>query len=227
MGDPKLVLGLKEFVIHYDGGWGKLKAGEIRGSDYNGGEKVVIEMDRHEFCLEYLKTDVEELDMFEEKRSILEPTGVLVIAGAEVYCKYYGLKNETVVAIASGAKMNFSTLKLVAKVADIGRQREAVLSTCMTEEPGSFKRFCELVGPQMNITEFKYRCDGTDKAIVFVRLHTISKLTTLVNRMEYSQLEIESYTSNGLVKEHLRYLVTFYTSFRSLTMYTLSLWLHN
>ncbi|KAF9589286.1 hypothetical protein IFM89_022356 [Coptis chinensis] len=61
MGDPKLVLGLKEFVIHYDGGWGKLKTGEIRGSDYNGGEKVEIEMDGHEFCLEYLKTDVEEL----------------------------------------------------------------------------------------------------------------------------------------------------------------------
>ncbi|KAF9624243.1 hypothetical protein IFM89_009042 [Coptis chinensis] len=61
MGDPKLVLGLKEFVIHYDGSWGKLKVGEIRGSDYNGGEKVEIEMDGHEFCLEYLKTDVEEL----------------------------------------------------------------------------------------------------------------------------------------------------------------------
>ncbi|KAF9591183.1 hypothetical protein IFM89_002838 [Coptis chinensis] len=61
MADPKLVLGLKEFVIHYDGGWGKLKAGEIRGSDYNGGEKMEIEMAGHEFCLEYLKTDVEEL----------------------------------------------------------------------------------------------------------------------------------------------------------------------
>ncbi|KAF9612982.1 hypothetical protein IFM89_004785 [Coptis chinensis] len=61
MGDPKLVLGLKEFVIHYDGGWGKLKASEIRGSDYNGGEKVEIEMDGHEFCLEYLKTNVEKL----------------------------------------------------------------------------------------------------------------------------------------------------------------------
>ncbi|KAF9591716.1 hypothetical protein IFM89_006062 [Coptis chinensis] len=101
-------------------------------------------------------------DMFEEKRSILEPAGALAIAGAEAYCKYYGLKNETVVAIASGANMNFSTLKLVAELADIGRQREAVLSTCMPEEPGSFKRFCELVGPKMNITEFKYRCDVSD-----------------------------------------------------------------
>ncbi|KAF9615131.1 hypothetical protein IFM89_022083, partial [Coptis chinensis] len=166
-------------------------------------------------------------DMFEEKRSILEPTGVLVIAGAEVYCKYYGLKNETVVAIASGANMKFSTLKLVAELANIGRQREAVLSTCMTEEPGSFKRFCELVGLKMNITEFKYRCDGTDKVVVFVGLHMVSELTTLVNWMEYSQLETESYTSNGLVKDHLRHLVTFYTSFTSLTMYTPSLWLHN
>ncbi|KAF9595366.1 hypothetical protein IFM89_000284 [Coptis chinensis] len=111
-------------------------------------------------------------DMFEEKRSILEPTGVLVIVGAKVYCKYYSLKNETVVAITSGVNMNFSKLKLVAELADIGRQREDVLSTCMTKEPGSFKR---------------------------VGLHTVSELTTLVNRMEYSQLETESYTSNGLV----------------------------
>ncbi|XP_057425777.1 threonine dehydratase 1 biosynthetic, chloroplastic-like [Lotus japonicus] len=51
-------------------------------------------------------------DMFEEKRSILEPAGALALAGAEAYCKYYGIKGENVVAITSGANINFDKLML-------------------------------------------------------------------------------------------------------------------
>ncbi|KAI3959280.1 hypothetical protein MKW98_018870 [Papaver atlanticum] len=98
-------------------------------------------------------------DMFEEKRSILEPAGALALAGAEAYCKYYGLESENVVAITSGANMNFDRLRLVTELAAVGRNREAVLATHIPEEPGSFKRFCEQIGP-MNITEFKYRYMG-------------------------------------------------------------------
>lgn len=83
--------------------------------------------------------------MFEEKRSILEPAGALSLAGAEAYCKYYGLKDANVVAVTSGANMNFDRLRLVTELADVGRHREAVLATYMPEEQGSFKRFCELV----------------------------------------------------------------------------------
>ncbi|KAL0283142.1 UNVERIFIED_CONTAM: Threonine dehydratase 1 biosynthetic, chloroplastic, partial [Sesamum angustifolium] len=105
-------------------------------------------------------------DMFEEKRSILEPAGALALAGAEAYCKYYGLKGANVVAVTSGANMNFDRLRLVTELADVGRRREAVLATYMPEEPGSFKQFCELVGP-MNITEFKYRYNSDkEKALV-------------------------------------------------------------
>ncbi|URE28820.1 Threonine dehydratase biosynthetic [Musa troglodytarum] len=98
-------------------------------------------------------------DMFEEKRSILEPAGALALAGAEAYCRYYGLKDENIVAITSGANMNFDRLRLVTELADVGRKREAVLATHLPEEQGSFKKFCKLVGP-MNITEFKYRYDS-------------------------------------------------------------------
>ncbi|XP_059298246.1 threonine dehydratase 1 biosynthetic, chloroplastic-like [Lycium ferocissimum] len=54
-------------------------------------------------------------DMFEEKRSILEPAGALALAGAEAYCKYYGLEDENVVAITSGATMNFDSLRLISE----------------------------------------------------------------------------------------------------------------
>lgn len=83
--------------------------------------------------------------MFEEKRSILEPAGALALAGAEAYCRYYGLKGENIVAITSGANMNFDKLRVVTELANVGRQQEAVLATIMPEVPGSFKHFCELV----------------------------------------------------------------------------------
>lgn len=85
--------------------------------------------------------------MFEEKRSILEPAGALALAGAEAYCKHYGHKNQNVVVITSGANMNFDRLRLVTELAGIGRQQEAVLTTYMPDDPGSFKQFCELVCP--------------------------------------------------------------------------------
>ncbi|XP_047332399.1 threonine dehydratase 1 biosynthetic, chloroplastic-like [Impatiens glandulifera] len=148
-------------------------------------------------------------DMFEEKRSILEPAGALSLAGAEAYCKYYGLKGVNVVAITSGANMNFDRLRLVTELADVGRQREAVLTTFMPEEPGSFKRFCELVGP-MNITEFKYRYNINKKeALVLysVGLHTVSELEAMVKRMKSAGLRTNNLTDNDLVKDHLRHLV--------------------
>ncbi|CAF1935700.1 unnamed protein product [Brassica napus] len=147
-------------------------------------------------------------DMFEEKRNILEPAGALAIAGAEAYCKYYGLKDVNVVAITSGANMNFDKLRIVTELANVGRQQEAVLATILPEKPGSFKQFCELVGP-MNITEFKYRCGSRKDAVVLysVGVHTPGELKALEKRMESSQLKTTNLTTSDLVKDHLRYLM--------------------
>ncbi|CAM0875173.1 unnamed protein product [Alopecurus aequalis] len=148
-------------------------------------------------------------DMFEENRNILEPAGALALAGAEAYCKYYGLKGETVVAISSGANMNFDRLRLVTELADVGRKREAVLATFLPEEQGSFKKFAELVG-RMNITEFKYRYDSNGKeALVLysVGIYTDHELQAMVERMELSQLKTVNLTDNDLAKDHLRYFI--------------------
>uniref|UniRef100_A0A0D9VY64 Threonine dehydratase n=1 Tax=Leersia perrieri TaxID=77586 RepID=A0A0D9VY64_9ORYZ len=148
-------------------------------------------------------------DMFEEKRSILEPAGALALAGAEAYCKYYGLKGENVVAITSGANMNFDRLRLVTELADVGRKREAVLATFLPEERGSFKKFAELVG-RMNITEFKYRydCNAKDALVLYsVGIYTDDELRGMVERMESSKLKTVDLTDNDLAKDHLRYFI--------------------
>ncbi|KAH9606612.1 hypothetical protein KSS87_011186 [Heliosperma pusillum] len=148
-------------------------------------------------------------NMFEEKRSILEPAGALALAGAEAYCKHYDIKGENVVVITSGANMNFDRLRLVTELADVGRQREAVLATFMPEKPGSFKKFTEMVGP-MNITEFKYRYNSAkEEALVLysVGLHTVAGLEAMKKSMECASLRTINLTNNDLVKDHLRHLM--------------------
>ncbi|PIN05139.1 Threonine/serine dehydratase [Handroanthus impetiginosus] len=83
-------------------------------------------------------------DIFEETRNIVEPSGAVALAGAKAYCNYYGIKRGNVIAVTSGANVDFDRLKLVVDLADIGNDREALMASYLPEEPGSFKRFVEL-----------------------------------------------------------------------------------
>ncbi|KAL5763880.1 hypothetical protein ACOSP7_016242 [Xanthoceras sorbifolium] len=148
-------------------------------------------------------------DMFEETRSILEPAGALAIAGAEAYCKKYGVKGENIVAITSGANMNFDRLRLISQLADVGRRREAILVTCMPEKWGNFKKFYELVNP-LNITEFRYRKDvQKEEALVLysVGFQSALHLKDMLERMESTKLQTLNLTNNDLLKDHLQFLV--------------------
>jgi threonine dehydratase len=95
-------------------------------------------------------------DVFQDTRSILEPAGALGVAAVKQYAQAHGLKGRTFVAITCGANMNFDRLRFVAERAEFGEQREAIFAVTIPEERGSFKRFCELVGPRA-VTEFNYR----------------------------------------------------------------------
>ncbi|WP_333858869.1 threonine ammonia-lyase, biosynthetic, partial [Denitromonas sp.] len=106
-------------------------------------------------------------DVFEDTRSILEPAGALAVAGAKAYAAREGLRDAVLVAVASGANMNFDRLRFVAERAEVGEQREAVLAVTIPEQPGSFKRFCSLLGSR-NITEFNYRYADSAEAHIFV-----------------------------------------------------------
>ncbi|KAH7561160.1 hypothetical protein JRO89_XS10G0181500 [Xanthoceras sorbifolium] len=152
---------------------------------------------------------IDGVDMFEETRSILEPAGALAIAGAEAYCKKYGVKGENIVAITSGANMNFDRLRLISQLADVGRRREAILVTCMPEKWGNFKKFYELVNP-LNITEFRYRKDvQKEEALVLysVGFQSALHLKDMLERMESTKLQTLNLTNNDLLKDHLQFLV--------------------
>ena len=147
-------------------------------------------------------------DVFEDTRSILEPAGALATAGLKEYAKQYGLRDETLVAIASGANMNFDRLRFVAERAEIGEMREAVLAVTIPERPGAFKQFCRLLGNR-NITEFNYRYSDPEQAHIFVGIgiHDRSEADRLVSMLQQHGLPALDLTDNEIAKLHLRHLV--------------------
>ena len=108
-------------------------------------------------------------DVFEDTRSILEPAGALGVAAIKQYVEAHKAKGKTFVAITCGANMNFDRLRFVAERAEVGEQREALFAVTIPEERGSFRRFCELLGPR-SVTEFNYRISDPQIAHVFVGL---------------------------------------------------------
>ena len=112
-------------------------------------------------------------DVFEDSRAILEPAGALAIAGMKAWAEQTGVRDRTLIAVACGANMNFDRLRFVSERAEVGEQREAVFAVTIPEERGSFRRFCELVGPR-NVTEFNYRIADQKDAHVFVGMQIAS-----------------------------------------------------
>ena len=105
-------------------------------------------------------------DIFEDNRTIAEPAGALAVAGIKRYVAREECRDRTLVALNCGANVNFDRLRHVAERADIGAQREALLAVEIPEEPGSFLRFCRLLG-RRNVTEFNYRYDDSRAARIF------------------------------------------------------------
>ena len=152
-------------------------------------------------------------DVFLDTRSILEPAGALSVAGAKAYIERSAksdtlIQGETLVAVTSGANMNFDRLRFVAERADVGEDKEAILAVTIPEERGSFRRFCELLG-QRHVTEFNYRISNDRDAHVFVGIEVQdrSETQTIIKTFEASGYRTFDLTDDELAKMHLRYMV--------------------
>jgi len=147
-------------------------------------------------------------DVFQDTRSILEPSGAMGVAAIKQYVETHRAKGQTFIAITCGANMNFDRLRFVAERAEVGEEREALYAVTIPEARGSFKRFCELIGPRA-VTEFNYRISDAKQAHVFVGVAT-------ANRGEAEKLE-RSFVRHGfatlnlsddeLAKQHVRHMV--------------------
>ncbi len=147
-------------------------------------------------------------DIFEDRRSILEPAGALAYAGLKNYAAKKKLKDKHLVAIASGANVNFDRLRYVAERAEVGERREAILAVTIPERPGALKKFCSILGDH-NITEFNYRLADPKAAHIFVGLQTreVEKIGALVRELRQHDYPTLDMTDNEMAKLHIRHMV--------------------
>ncbi|WP_071058434.1 threonine ammonia-lyase, biosynthetic [Pelistega sp. MC2] len=166
-----------------------------------------------EFVDDYITVNTDEIcaaikDVFQDTRNILEPAGALSLAGAKKYANKHQWKSKNIIAVMSGANMNFDRLRFVAERSEVGEHKEAIFSVTMPEVKGSFKLLCSSIGNR-SVTEFNYRISDKELAHVFVGVQTSStedtaKIQQLLEKKKFIVLNL---TNNDLAKTHLRYMV--------------------
>jgi len=187
-----------------------------------------------QFCDEVITVSSDEIcaaikDIFEQTRVIAEPAGALSLAGLTKYCQNKTLpiseQQQTMVAILSGANMNFHSLRYVSERCELGEQKEAILAVSIAEQKGSFRKFCQAIGGRV-ITEFNYRYAGNryasnshssnhsghneKQAQIFVGIRLTSaenERQQLIASLHGANYQVEDFTENELAKLHVRYMV--------------------
>ena len=147
-------------------------------------------------------------DIYEDVRSIAEPAGALATAGAKKYIQKHKISKQNLVAVISGANVNFDRLRYIAERADLGELTEAIIAVTMPEKPGSFLKFCRLLANQ-SITEFNYRYADGPQAHIFVGVglsNGEAEKQALIDRLS-DDFEIIDMSDNSMAKTHIRYMV--------------------
>lgn len=148
-------------------------------------------------------------DIFEDTRSIPEPAGALALAGLKQYVQREQLKHKELVAIFSGANVNFDRLRHIAELSALGEHREALIATTIPERPGSFRAFCHDLGPRL-ITEFNYRYADNRQAHVFAGVqlrHGVEEKDALIKHLRDKGYEVVDLSNDEVAKMHVRYMV--------------------
>ncbi len=148
-------------------------------------------------------------DIFEDTRSIVEPAGGLTVAGAKKYIADKGLRDQVFVTINCGANVNFDRLRHIAERAAVGEQTEMLLAAEIPEEPGSFRKFCEIIG-RRGITEFNYRYSDAQNAHIFVGVqlsHGFEERKELLADLKRAGYPVEDLSDNEMAKLHVRHMV--------------------
>ena len=167
-----------------------------------------------EFVDEVITVDTDQCcaairDIFEDTRSIVEPAGGLAVAGAKKYIAENQISDQTLVTISCGANVNFDRLRHIAERAAVGDQTEMLIAAEIPEEPGSFRRFCEVLG-RKSITEFNYRYADTNKAHIFVGVQLSSgreEASSLLSDLVAAGFPVVDLSDNEMAKLHVRHMV--------------------
>lgn len=152
-------------------------------------------------------------DIYDDCRSIVEPSGALAVAGMKKYLKAHQLQGKNCVAILSGANMNFDRLRYIAERTEIGEKKEAIFGVTIPERTGAFLDFCRALKGR-NITEFNYRINTKGNTVnaasifVGIALKESDKerraVADLLAQADYPAIDL---TDDEVAKTHIRYLI--------------------
>lgn len=148
-------------------------------------------------------------DAFEDTRAICEPAGALALAGLKKWVKQNAITDQTLVAVQSGANVNFDRLRHVSERAELGEQREAILAVTIPERPGAYRKFLQMVG-RRSITEFNYRYASEHEANIFVGIQIRpggEDLEPLLDELREGGYPVVDMTGNEMAKLHIRHMV--------------------
>jgi threonine dehydratase len=147
-------------------------------------------------------------DIFDDTRSIAEPAGALALAGLKKWVATNRAKKAELIAIVSGANVNFDRLRHISERAELGEKREVILGVTIPERPGSFRRFCHTLGKR-NVTEFNYRYADDDDAQVYVGVQIApdGDRRELIRSLKRGGYRVVDMTDNEAAKLHVRHMV--------------------
>ncbi|MDQ7075101.1 MAG: threonine ammonia-lyase, biosynthetic [Gammaproteobacteria bacterium] len=148
-------------------------------------------------------------EIFNETRTVTEPAGALAVAGLKKYVEREGVTGQTLIAINSGANINFDRLRHVAERAELGEQREMLLAVTLAEKAGSFRTFCQALGRRGVVTEFNYRYGDEQQAKIYagVKIAGESERGELLAHLTEAGYEVLDLSDNEMAKTHIRYMV--------------------
>jgi len=157
-------------------------------------------------------------DIFDDTRSISEPAGALSVAGAKKWLAQNPVNSagepnvvdpNEIVAVVSGANMNFDRLRFVAERSRLGAGKEVFMMVEMPEEPGSFRNLVNILVPRP-VTEFSYRYnERNSNARVYVSfsVHNRDEIKDISKKIEEAGMKAIDLSDNSVAKNHARYLV--------------------
>lgn len=139
-------------------------------------------------------------------RVILEPAGALAVAGLKKYVNENEITGQTMVAITSGANMDFDRLRFVSERAD---ESEKTLAVTIPERPGTFRELYSAIWPR-NVTEFSYRFECDQEANIFISFQPVMNIENdfenIIEKLNQNGFNCVDISHNELAKVHVRHL---------------------
>ena len=110
------------------------------------------------------------------------------------------------VAITSGANMDFTRLRFVSERADAS---EKTLVVTIPETPGTFRKLYSLIWPR-NVTAFSYRYESDGDAKILISFQPVMNVEEdfekVVDSLKENDFECMDISDNELAKVHVRHM---------------------